>query len=166
MKKLIKKKARKYKLEFELVCAVIWQESRGNPWATRYEHAFYQRYVEPLGRDELPGFVPEPYRVSLSTEKRLRAVSYGLMQLMGETMRESGFRKNDLTRLLIPAINLEYGCRHLQYLIRRASADTYETRIRMALAAYNTGRTLHENTQYDDKVLRHIMTGAYNEMFE
>lgn len=166
VKKLIKKKAKKYGLEFELVASIIWQESKGNPWASRVEEAFYSRYIEKHDEKTLPGYVPPAYLVSLPTEKWHRATSWGLMQVMGETMRERGFKKNDLTRLNIPAINLEYGCRFLKALIKQAQCPTYVETIKTALAAYNTGRFEHEDTRYDEIVLRHLMTGAFNKMFE
>jgi len=166
LKKLIKKKAQKYELEFELVAAVIWQESKGNPWASRVEDDFYDRYIKNLNRATLPGFVPSGSILSLRTEKRHRATSWGLMQVMGETMRERGYRKNDITRLCVPAINLEYGCRFLKHLIQKSKAETYQETLKKALSAYNTGRTTHENTQYDEKILSHIFSGVYNQMFE
>ena len=39
--------ARSFSLWPELVCAIVEQESSWNPWALRYEPAFYARYIEP-----------------------------------------------------------------------------------------------------------------------
>lgn len=85
---------------------------------------------------------------------------------MGETARENGFRRDELTRLLIPNINLEYGCRLFNHLLKSSSGDTYEARVRMALAAYNTGRRDADLTEYDDLILGHVKSGAYNQMFD
>ena len=165
MLKLIKKKSRKYKLPWELVCSIIWQESRGNPWASRVEEGFYARYIEKLDKDTLPGYVPST--LSLSTEKWHRSTSWGLMQLMGETMREEGFRKNDLTRLCIPAINLEFGCRYFRKLLNdQDDSQKYITRVKQALAQYNTGRPRPDSTNYDEEVLGHLYKGSYQKIFE
>lgn len=157
----MKKKARKYGVEFELVAAIVWQESKGNPWATRVEPGFYKRYLQDK---DLIGHIPTT--ISLETERWHRATSWGLMQMMGETMREKGYKKDDLTRLLIPAINLEYGCRHLKHLIQKAAGVSRHEQIKKALSAWNTGRMTHENTQYDELVLGHIFKGTYNEMWD
>lgn len=165
IKRLIKKKATKYGLEWELVAAVIWQESRGNPWAYRVEPAFYRRYIESTPRDQLPGYFPD-FPPNSASERAARATSLGLMQIMGNTARMVGYKKRELTRLCVPAINLEYGCRYLKQCINRADGGSYQEKIKGGLAAYNTGRTAHENTNYDEKVLRHVVTGDYNQMFE
>ena len=44
---LAKKWATKYGLDPLIVCAVIEQESGWNPWASRFEPAFEQRYIKP-----------------------------------------------------------------------------------------------------------------------
>jgi soluble lytic murein transglycosylase-like protein len=82
----------------ELVCAIVEQESAWNPWALRYEPAFYERYIAPfltarrLDRPDSrlaaltsPGIPDDP------TESRARAFSWGLMQVIGQVAREHGF---------------------------------------------------------------------------
>jgi soluble lytic murein transglycosylase-like protein len=85
----------------ELACAIVEQESAWNPWALRYEPAFYDKYIEPqIARGEIADV----------TESRARAFSWGLMQVMGQVAREHGFT-GALPSLCDPAVGLEIGCR-------------------------------------------------------
>src|SRR5436309_6381384 len=68
-------------LDAALVCAVIEQESGWNPWAMRYEPAFFAKYVAPLYTHN---------RISAS-EAYARGFSWGWMQVMGQVARENGF---------------------------------------------------------------------------
>ena len=124
--------ARTHALPEELVCAVCDHESGGwDPFAVRYEPAFERRYdpVDP---------VKQP------TEHFARAVSFGLMQLMGETARELGFVGKYLTQLCDPLTGIEFGCRKLARCMAARPAD-----VRAALLMYNGGA----NAQYPDLVL-------------
>jgi len=122
--------ARRHALPVALVRAIVRVESAGNPWAARYEPGFYDRYV-----------APKPVRArapcSEQTESRLRACSFGLMQIMGATARDIGFDGVFLTELLDPDTNLEHACRDLAKLAHLHSARLgYEA----VAAAYNAGR--------------------------
>ena len=124
----------------------IQLESSWNPWAVREEPGFYKRYVQ-------------PHMTTNQREKWQRAMSYGLLQIMGRTARkELRFDGEYLTELLDPALNLHYGAK---YLRSRAAGDgTWGQR----LAAYNGGlgriRGLDNRTQpyrnqhYVDALLR------------
>jgi Transglycosylase SLT domain len=79
-----------------IICAICERESSWQPWVTRFEAGFKARYVDPLQ-------LPEP-------ESILRSTSFGLMQTMGQSIRELGY-KGDLKELLDPEINLMWGCR-------------------------------------------------------
>jgi soluble lytic murein transglycosylase-like protein len=117
--------ARVHSLWPELVCAVVEQESAWNPWALRYEPAFYARYVEPqVARGALRD----------ETEARARAFSWGLMQVMGQVAREHGFAGASLAALCEPAAGLDVGCRVLAAKI--AAAEGNVTR---ALLLWNGG---------------------------
>jgi soluble lytic murein transglycosylase-like protein len=59
-------------LDAPLVCAVIEQESGWNPWALRYEPAFFAKYVASLYTN---------YKITAS-EAYARGFSWGLMQVM------------------------------------------------------------------------------------
>lgn len=98
---LVAKYAAKYSLDPTIVCAVVEQESGWNPWAMRYEPAFYERYILPL-------------HLADNTEAQARAFSYGLMQTMGQVAREQAFTGKFLTQLCDPDIGVEVGCRKLQ----------------------------------------------------
>lgn len=88
--------AKRHGLPLPLVYAIIHTESGGNPWAIRYEPAFYERYIAPKPVKPRPP-------CSEQTESRLLACSFGLMQIMGATgmerawivWRDGGFYNHD-----------------------------------------------------------------------
>ena len=137
---LLRAEARAAGVPPDLVAAVVLQESGADPWAMRYEPAFYQRYVAALPR--LSG-----------TERTARAISWGLMQLMGQVAREEGFDGIWLSELCDPRAGLRWGCRHLRRCIDRWPD------IADAVAAYNAGSPRKEengkyvNQEYVDAVL-------------
>lgn len=128
MRQLILDVAQKHRLNHELVAGVVYQESRGRPNAMRFEPRFYAKYIV---NKKLKGFVPKT--VSDETERMLRACSFGLMQVMGQVSRERGFEAEDLADLLVPEINLNYGC-----LILSGLMDAHQDTLR-ALFHYNAG---------------------------
>jgi len=114
--------AHNFGIDPALVCAVCEHESGGwNPWAIRYEPAFYTRYIDSMSNISM-------------TEKMARAFSYGLMQVMGQVAREQGFTGKYLTQLCDPLENLTHGCKKLKKCLDRAGGD-----VRIALLAYNGG---------------------------
>ena len=113
-----------------VVCAVAEQESDWNPWAVRFEPAFYKKYTQPMHLTD--------------TEEYTRAISFGLMQIMGEVARELGLTAPFLSILCDPAAGLEYGCRHLANKLRNAGGD-----VAAALLHYNGGG----NPNYPAEVL-------------
>jgi soluble lytic murein transglycosylase-like protein len=110
-------------IEPDLILAVIYTESSGNPWAIRYEPAFYDRYV----RDQV---VLE--RLS-PTEARARAMSWGLMQVMGQVARERGFKGEFLSELLEPWTGIWWGARHLAAKVKKYGLEG-------GISAYNHGQ--------------------------
>ena len=78
-----------------LVCAVIEQESAWNPWAMRYEPAFFTKYVAPLYTNNkltpAPGFnVPEDARAKYD----ISSISVGTdPSLTMNTRRGTGYYK-------------------------------------------------------------------------
>jgi soluble lytic murein transglycosylase-like protein len=142
--------AKHIELSPALVACVVLQESGGDPAAVRYEGGFFLRYIEWRGRTGLPGHVPAA-GCSLATEKRLRAFSFGLMQVMGETARERGFRGVFLTELLDAAVNLEVGCEYLRHLVKQTG------NVERALLRYNGGG----NKAYAKEVLDRMSRGEH-----
>lgn len=140
--------AERHGLPVELVRAIVVVESGGDPWAVRYEPAFFERYVQGRGHRVFAG-------CSRDTEERLRATSFGLMQIMGQVAREDGFDEPFLTALCDADIGLEYGCRRLAYLRQRHLREHGWAGV---VAAYNAGSPrkngngLWANQAYVDKV--------------
>ena len=126
--------AHTHDLDPSLVCAVIEQESSWNPWAMRYEPAFFTKYVASLYTNN---------KVSAS-EAYARGFSWGLMQVMGQVARENGFADRFLSGLCDPAIGIELGCRVLRKKLDCAKGDTAQ-----ALLAWNGG----SNKNYPVEVL-------------
>jgi soluble lytic murein transglycosylase-like protein len=121
---LARKAAAAQALDPALVCAVVEQESAWNPWAMRYEPAFFTKYVASLYTNN---------KVSAS-EAYARGFSWGLMQVMGQVARESGFDALFLSALCDPEQGLAVGCKLLRKKFDVVGADT--TR---ALLAWNGG---------------------------
>jgi len=125
----------KHSLNPALVCAVIEQESGWNPWAMRFEPAFERRYIHPA----LP--------LAPSTEELSLAISWGLMQVMGETAREHGFTSRFLNALCDPGIGVSVGCTVLSGKLDKAKGG-----IRKGLLSWNGGA----NNDYAEQVLARI----------
>lgn len=130
-----------HKLPPEVVTAVICRESNGNTFATRWEQAIFLK-VSQRDRGSLSGFVPREVVCTVFTEKHLRAFSWGLMQVLGETARVFGL-KGDIGQLVVPAIGIEYGCRVLANKLTVSNGS-----IEQALLKYNGGG----DKSYPDKV--------------
>jgi soluble lytic murein transglycosylase-like protein len=121
-----------------LACAVVSHESSWDTWAVRYEPAFFERYVL-----SMKGLNP--------TEMQLRAMSFGLFQIMGQTAREQGFDGRYLTELCDP-VNVNQGCRKLKRCLESEAGD-----VRNALLKFNGGGDAH----YPEAVLGHYQDFAY-----
>jgi soluble lytic murein transglycosylase-like protein len=111
-------------LDPALVCAVVEQESAWNTWAIRFEPAFFAKYVASLYTNN---------KVTAS-EVYARGFSWGLMQVMGQVARETGFDAPFLAALCDPEQGLVTGCKVLRKKFDAMAGDT--TR---ALLAWNGG---------------------------
>jgi soluble lytic murein transglycosylase-like protein len=111
-------------LDPAVVCAVVEQESGWNPWAMRYEPAFFAKYVANLYTNN---------KISAS-EAYARGFSWGLMQVMGQVAREAGFDALFLSALCDPEQGLATGCKVLRKKFDAMAGDA--TR---ALLAWNGG---------------------------
>ncbi len=134
---LARRQAHAAGLDPAIVCAVCEQESAWNPWAIRYEPAFYRRYLLPLAASG---------QIEDATEARARAFSWGLMQVMGETAREHGYGGH-LAALCEPATGIEIGCRVLAAKFSEARGD-----VRRSLLDWNGGA----NPDYAASVLARV----------
>jgi soluble lytic murein transglycosylase-like protein len=150
--------AGQYDLDSALVASVIFQESRGNRKAARYENGFFLRYLSSAAtRHDLLGFVPpRDSGVSIQTEIRARAFSWGLMQCMGQTAREFGYAKNELWDLQEIPDGIEMGCKILVAKLKKASDD-----VREGLLLYNGGG----DASYPDSVLGHLSSKEYEKIW-
>jgi len=134
---LIKSVATDQQLDPALVAAVVEQESSGDPRAVRYERDFYYRYVIPLNlRDE--------------TEGRLRAFSWGLMQIMGQVARELGFTGH-LSWLCEPQVGLVWGCKKLKQCLDESGGSIVK-----GLMRYNGGANPSYPTQVAEKISKYV----------
>lgn len=130
--------AAKHDLDEALVCAIVEQESGWNPWAMRYEPAFFAKYIGPLYARG---------KVSV-TEAYARAFSWGLMQVMDEVARENGFDSHLWpSQLCDPPLGLEIGCIVFAAKLAKAGGDTAK-----ALQLWNGGG----NPNYFSEVLARI----------
>lgn len=120
--------AGRHDMPVELVAAMVLQESSGNRYANRFEQGFYKAYIEGHELD----FVP---RSCLHVTEALgRATSWGLLQVMGATARQYGFR-GWFPELCETETGLDAGCRYLADLRRRFGHEGWPVMVR----AYNAG---------------------------
>jgi soluble lytic murein transglycosylase-like protein len=130
---LAKATAAAQSLDPALVCAICEQESDWDPWAIRYEESFFYRYVQP---DLTIG------KISI-TEAHARAISWGLMQVMGQVARETGFASH-LPALCEPGAGIYIGCVVFAKKLAAAGGDVHK-----ALQLWNGGG----NPDYADQVM-------------
>lgn len=117
-----------------MVCALCEQESGWDPWAIRWEPAFFATYVAKLN-------------LTNGTEATGRAMSWGLCQVMGQVARENGFKGKYLSQLCEPEIGIDNGCRVLKGKLASARGDVHT-----ALLRYNGGG----NKQYPREVMERM----------
>ncbi len=108
-----------YNLRADLLSAQIEVESSGEPFAFRYERAYFERYIN--GRVTVAGFRYGP----------LAACSFGLLQILLETALEHGFDDRP-ERLFDPRVGLAWGAKYLRVCLDKQAGD-----YRGALARYN-----------------------------
>ena len=100
-------------------------------------------------------------RATILTELLNQQTSVGLMQPMFSTMRERGY-PGRFAEMFDPATNLEWGCRHLRWMIDHNNAyGLPDVRISPAdlAAAWNEGTRIvidgkYKNQPYVDRVLK------------
>ena len=132
---VVRERALAHGLKPEIVMAVCEQESGWNTYAVRFEPAFEEKYIKPI-LDHMP-----------PTEALTRAMSFGLMQIMGQVARELGFKEPFLTQLVDPFLGAHYGCLKLVRCYALASGEDVA-----ALLHYNGG----SNPKYAAEVLARV----------
>lgn len=115
----------KHGISAALVAAVAEQESSWDAWAIRFEPAFEARYIKPA----IPSMP--------TTLEMTKAMSFGLLQIMGQTAIEFGWKGKFLSELCDPDTGMDFGCAKLRHCLDLANGD--ETK---ALLSYNGGGNL------------------------
>jgi len=126
----------------EMMAGWIYTESAFDQWAVRYEPAFERRYISEKKMPDLSG-----------TERKMRSMSWGLLQIMGQVAREYAYTPTYLSELLDPRTNLDLAATILKANYNKTGS--WEG----ALAAYNGGlggnrREPYRNQYYVNKVTR------------
>lgn len=115
LREIIERTERPPILSVDFVARIVWQESKGEPHSYRYEDGAYIRYVSGKARANLLGHVPKEWLVSLPTEKRVRAMSWGVMHVLGQTARELGYDRDTFIDMAAYAdISVHYGVLYLK----------------------------------------------------
>lgn len=149
----------------EVVAAIIFQESKGNPIAYKPEKGFTHLYLDPKTKEELGGFWPSPVPDE-EGERWARGASWGLMQIMGQTARETGLKSQYLTALMIPDINIAIGTTYFKRLLNKQKGFPPDEAYFRALTAYNAGNPNSERgKKYAATILDHIAKKRYFPFF-
>lgn len=134
----------KYGLDPALICAICEQESGNrkpdpvtgredwNMWANRNEPGFDSKYIKPLHLSP--------------TEEVNRSQSWGLMQLMGESVRELGYHEV-IPKILWPSYNIDFGCRWFKVKLDKAGGN-----VNKALLLWNGGGDPTYDTQVTQRM--------------
>lgn len=160
LKSLIISNAALFDLDYKLVASIIYQESGGDENAYRVEEAFYDRYLKNKKAKELSGYVPN-FPPTLTSEKRARAVSYGAMQVMGETARMMGYKNRWLPNVKSNKDNIYIGCKYLRYLFNLPQTKKIsggKEQLRYVLTRWNG------SSEYPDIIFDHLANQRWKEI--
>ena len=148
----VKTTADKFKIDANLLDAIIVVESAYNPWAVRYEPNY--------NHVAIPDTFAKNNRISVQTERQCQKMSWGLAQLMGGTARFLSYG-GPLTQLLDPETNIICSAKYiLKLMVEFPYLDDQ-------IAAYNAGSpkkkstgsgTEYVNQDYVSKVMRTMET--------
>ena len=128
----IRAAARENSVPMTLLAGVIQEESRFDPWASRFEEQYMNSGR--VRREAIQWSRAHRDVPTALTERADRSRSYGLLQIMGETARTEGYDKRYLTELFLTSDGLRTGAHHLRLLLLRYPHDTLS-----AISAYNQG---------------------------
>lgn len=139
-------------LDEMVVLGVIGVESGFNRLSIRYEPKMHERVVSKHAKGELVGMLRVATTPSIVTELVGRAMSWGYMQVLGETARTAlKWRGRYFTELLGEKVNIELGCEYLARMLKMSNGD-----IRLALLKYNGGG----DKGYADRVINFMAKGG------
>ena len=163
---LAREAAGRYGLDPRLICALCEVESSWIPWAARHEAGYrwlYEFDPEKGGTDKYTitdlrqnrwrpaiHIGTNPAGSTMPTELIMQQTSWGLLQIMGATARERGFR-SWLTELCDPQVNLEWGCKHLRWMIDHNNAyglPDFRIKPEDLAAAWNWGSRVVADGKY------------------
>ena len=174
LERLAREAAGKYGLDPRLVCALCEVESDLIPTAQRHEagYEWLIGFKQPAYRDVLYrrdildaagnwwmpdtgvlknfGGVVIGDRATILTELLNQQTSVGPMQFMFATARERGF-KGRFAELFDPAMNLEWGCKHLRWMIDHNNAyglPDFRIKPEDLAAAWNWGSRVVADGKY------------------
>ena len=172
LERLAREAATKYGLDPALVCALCEVESGWETRAIRQEVGYTYLYglaagetgviacIQGAAGEQLHTLLKE-IQSTIATEVVMQKTSWGLMQIMGAVARERGFG-GWLTELCDPAVNLEWGCRHLRWMLDHNNAyglPDFRIKPEDLAAAWNAGTRVmvdgkYKNQSYVDRVVR------------
>lgn len=121
----IVKASEHFRLDANLIRAIVFKESEGDLFRPRFEPAFRSLWA--------PREYAEKLRVSVITEETMQKMSWGPMQIMGATARWQGFESH-LPMLCFPDAGIFYGVKYLKWLVSKFGEDEMHV-----IAAYNAG---------------------------
>lgn len=129
----IKAQAARIRVDPNMICALIWQESGGDPFAVRFEEKTKLSFKA--------SEYAKQQKITLITETTLQNCSWGIMQIMGFTARELGY-DGPLIKLCEPLIGLYFGCNVILSKMKRYKM------MDDVIAAYNAGSALRRDGKY------------------
>lgn len=136
----IRKAGKEFNVDVILIASVCWQESGFDPFAVRFEPSFFRKYVDTMLREKI--IKQNPYvKTGIpteATERQLLAMSFGPMQIMGQTARERDCKEQFLTSLCSER-GVYWGTKNLRHLFNlyHLSAEV--------ISAYNAGSPIASN---------------------
>jgi Transglycosylase SLT domain len=141
--------AEKFRIDANLMRAIIAVESAYQPFANRFEVNTEKYCVTPAS-------YASRLRITELTERHNQMTSWGLCQMMGFNLRAMGYLDH-IPAACIPSINLYYMCKLLKTLFQKYGDESD------VISSYNQGSPrktagkMYENQRYVDKVFAELM---------
>lgn len=133
-----------------LIAAIAWQETHFDPDKTCLEPQFKKRYVDKLSDEDLYTLCPGLDESNIENERKWRATSWGLMQIMGQTARELGCTQLDIPFWLTKYMGVLYGVKYLKSKLKKYDLPD-------AVSAYNAGTpTARNRIDYVEPIMQRI----------